>query len=204
MGQNKYKRKQPNRIVKDTVYIVCGGETERIYFENFRKKFHTQFSERKIRIVKSYHDPLRIINTCITLKEQEKNALKIWAVFDKDDFQNFDEAICLARQNKIHCAFSNQAFEVWLIHHFCGLERALHRDKYANKIKKLTGKDYIKSSKELNKMIDTMLELPIIQTAMSNAQKSFLYHEEMEYAGKYSNYESCTTVYQLIKDFIPV
>lgn len=202
MGLGKYKRKQPNLVVRDQIYIVCGGDTEQIYFKNFCKKYHDKFSGRKVKIIKYPHDPLKIVNYCVQLKAQKKDLLKVWAVFDKDDFQNFEQAIQTARENKVRCAFSNQAFEVWVIHHFCDLKAPLHRNQYAEKIKKLTQKDYVKSGKNLNQLFEKMLEYPRIEEAVKNAQKSFLYHEGTEHAGQYSDYESCTTVYQLVKDLI--
>lgn len=38
--------------------------------------------------------------------------------FDKDDFTDFDEAIQLAAEHNIMCAWSNESFELWLLLHF--------------------------------------------------------------------------------------
>ena len=50
----------------------------------------------------------------------EKHYDQIWCVFDKDDFSDndFNYAIHLANKLNFYTAYSNQAFEYWLILHF--------------------------------------------------------------------------------------
>ena len=43
---------------------------------------------------------------------------RVWAVFDKDAFDDFDDAISLAGSKNINCAWSNESFELWLLLHF--------------------------------------------------------------------------------------
>ena len=43
---------------------------------------------------------------------------RVWAVFDKDEFDDFDDAIKLAESKSINCAWSNECFELWLLLHF--------------------------------------------------------------------------------------
>ena len=43
---------------------------------------------------------------------------RVWAVFDKDEFNDFDDAIKLAESKNINCAWSNECFELWLLLHF--------------------------------------------------------------------------------------
>ncbi|WP_407457122.1 RloB family protein [Fibrobacter sp.] len=43
---------------------------------------------------------------------------RVWAVFDKDEFDDFDDAIKLAESKNINCAWSNKCFELWLLLHF--------------------------------------------------------------------------------------
>lgn len=43
---------------------------------------------------------------------------RVWVVFDRDEFPDFDEAIQQATEHKINCAWSNESFELWLLLHF--------------------------------------------------------------------------------------
>ena len=43
---------------------------------------------------------------------------RVWVVFDRDEFPDFDEAIEQAAEHKINCAWSNESFELWLLLHF--------------------------------------------------------------------------------------
>lgn len=43
---------------------------------------------------------------------------RVWVVFDRDEFPDFDEAIQQAAEHKINCAWSNESFELWLLLHF--------------------------------------------------------------------------------------
>lgn len=200
MGQSKYRRKPPKLIQKDTIYIVCGGETEKIYFNLFKKEFKNQLSGKKIKVLKNPLDPLNLIQHCIQIKEDNKNCLRMWAVFDKDEFDNFDESIKLAQKNNIMCAFSNQAFEVWFIYHFQELYAPLHRKNYSDKLEKLLGEKYEKNSKCLNKIVKGLFKKT--ENAIINAEKSHIKHIEDKKGKKYSDYESCTLVYKLVKDLL--
>lgn len=202
MGQNKYKRKPPYRKQKNTVYIICGGDTEKIYFDMFKEKFQSQISGRKIKIIKNPLDPLRLIKYCIDIKRCSEDCLKLWAVFDRDEFDNFDEAIKLAQENNIFCAYSNQAFEVWFIHHFQELYTPLHRKRYAELLKKLSEKIYEKNNRCLKQIISDLLDISKINIAIKNSEHGHKKHVEDKKSKNYSNYESCTTVYKLVKELL--
>ena len=38
MSTDKYKRKPPSLPIRDKVLIMCGGETEEIYFDHYKNK----------------------------------------------------------------------------------------------------------------------------------------------------------------------
>ena len=54
----------------------------------------------------------------------------IWVVFDKDDFEDFDQAIMEAARKGYKAAWSNQSFEYWIYLHFNYSDSALHRDEW--------------------------------------------------------------------------
>jgi len=43
---------------------------------------------------------------------------EVWAVFDRDEHPDFDQAVNRCRENGVQVARSNPCFEVWLILHF--------------------------------------------------------------------------------------
>lgn len=58
----------------------------------------------------------------------------IWVVFDKDDFNDFDEAIKRGQSMGYNIAWSNQSFEYWLYMHFAYSDSALHREEWNKKL----------------------------------------------------------------------
>ncbi len=58
----------------------------------------------------------------------------IWVVFDKDDFEDFDQAIKDGMNQGYKIAWSNQSFEYWLYLHFYYSGSALHRDSWNEKL----------------------------------------------------------------------
>lgn len=114
---------------KQYFLIVCEDEvTEPTYFKQFRDLFpeNTLF----LRTVGTGNDPLGVIQTAIQKRKElsEESGREIdftWVVFDKDDadenitkLQKFEEAFRIAKSEKLHIAFSNEVFEVWLLLHF--------------------------------------------------------------------------------------
>lgn len=53
---------------------------------------------------------------------------RVWVVFDRDEFPDFDEAIQQAAQHKINCAWSNESFELWLLLHFKNVSEHTNRN----------------------------------------------------------------------------
>lgn len=58
-------------------------------------------------------------------------------MFDKDDFDDFDEAIALGKRKGFHIAWSNQSFEYWIYLHFYYSDAALHRDMWIEKLNEI-------------------------------------------------------------------
>ena len=62
---------------------------------------------------------------------------EVWAVFDRDEHPNFEEAISLCQDNNVKVARSNPCFELWLILHEMDYNRPNQRDAVQRKLKKL-------------------------------------------------------------------
>ncbi len=107
------ERNEPNKIEKPTILIVCEGEnTEPSYFRQFR------LSSATIKAVGEGYNTISLVQRAVALA-QEKKYDQVWCVFDKDDFSanDFNNAIVLAENNNFGVAYSNQAFEYWIILH---------------------------------------------------------------------------------------
>ena len=68
------------------------------------------------------------------VKEAKILYQNIWVVFDKDDFNDFDQAIKDGMDKGYKIAWSNQSFEYWLYLHFYYSDSALHRDGWNGKL----------------------------------------------------------------------
>ena len=65
----------------------------------------------------------------------------VWIVFDKDDFDDFDQAIQEDINRGYNVAWSNQSFEYWLYLHFYYSDTALHRHQWNAKLEEIFKKN---------------------------------------------------------------
>ena len=65
---------------------------------------------------------------------------RIWVVFDKDDFNDFNEAIKKAGRLGFQAAWTNEAFELWYYLHFEYLDTGIGRKAYIEKIESILRK----------------------------------------------------------------
>ncbi|WP_428664052.1 RloB family protein [Runella sp.] len=108
--------------------IVCEDEnTEPAYFERFKNQIpkETIF----LRPVGTGRDAKGVVEQAIVEREKlsfeaKKEVDVVWAVFDKDDadenaakIKRFEDAFKIAKSNNIETAYSNEAFELWLLLH---------------------------------------------------------------------------------------
>lgn len=131
--------KRPNNVYKPRLrlLIVCeGSKTEPNYF----KKFPIP-PESVIDVCGIGANTISLVREAIRLKSL-KTYDQVWVVFDKDSFTNeqFNSACQLAESNHINKAYSNEAFELWYILHFCYLDTAITRNDYCSK---LSGKNFL-------------------------------------------------------------
>jgi hypothetical protein len=124
-ARNKTKglRTHGNRPLRQSFLIFCQGQTEVGYFSSFRKR--AKFI--------GGGDALATVANAIAYKNyHEKPYDQYWVVFDKDEtsHEDFNAAVNQAMQNGIQVAWSNQAFECWIIMHFRNFSHACHRNNY--------------------------------------------------------------------------
>ena len=117
--------------------IVCEGKkTEPNYF----KAFTERWSEVKEVNVKGCGcSTCQLINEAKKIQEKLEHERqvsfdRVWLVFDKDEFKDFNKAIEDAKKEGMNCAWSNQAFELWYVLHFQYLDTGVDRKQYIGMI----------------------------------------------------------------------
>lgn len=141
--QRRYEYKTPRA---NSFLIVTEGErTEPLYFKGMQKLIQEKIGG----IVDVIEQPLVDIHGkgCSTgklievtdqiVKDAKVMYQNIWIVFDKDDFEDFDQAIKDGTNRGYHIAWSNQSFEYWLYLHFNYSDSALHRHQWNAKLDEL-------------------------------------------------------------------
>ena len=109
------------RFVKLTFLIATEGtQTEPNYFNALKKELE---KSNRFNIEVSVQGKGKSTTALVgkVYRQMEYNNQeydRVWVVFDRDEFPDFDEAIQQAAEHKINCAWSNESFELWLLLHF--------------------------------------------------------------------------------------
>ena len=137
----KRKENTRSRIVR--FLIVCEGtKTEPNYFKALIKDRQSEVREIKEEDIKGEGcSTCALVKRALELKyDLEKRRQlpfdRVWVVFDKDEFQDFNDAIRLANSKKVSCAWSNEAFELWYYLHFEYLDTGITRQQYIEKLER--------------------------------------------------------------------
>ncbi|MCM1438525.1 MAG: RloB family protein [Roseburia sp.] len=151
---------------RNKFYILTNGEqTEKNYFELLKAKR----SIYDVKVEFDNSDPLGLVEYAI---RNFKDANQVWCVFDIDSSYKDNRlvpALKKAEENSIKIAYSNVAFEVWLISHFERCDKELQVKDYAaiiNAFIKDKGVTYSKNDKELLRKYF----IPLYKNAVQNAK----------------------------------
>ena len=186
-------------------YILTNGrETEKNYFDLIKSKK----SIFDVKVEYQNSNPVQLVRYA---SQYLREANQVWCVFDIDNNFNdgtLTQAIKLAEETGVQIAYSNIAFEVWLLSHYQKVESSYDNIRLIRQMDKLLrdelrlNRDYDKSDKELLKRYF----LPRLDEAIVNSkviyQRKIKQHEQ-EYLGN-KNYRiwewnSSTNVFQLIE-----
>jgi len=191
---------------KPSILIVCEGEnTEPSYFNQFR------LSSAKVKSVGEGYNTISLVNRAFELSQQGSFD-QVWCVFDKDDFneKDFNDAIQHAKSTNFGVAYSNQAFEYWLILHFNDHQGGgMHRNDYNDKINSLLKPYKVKydgnGSKiveedffELLDGIDEKTKNKRVDLAIARAERNYKQFDHTNPARE----ESSTTVFRLVQELL--
>ena len=195
------KRKVATRQRIVRFLIVCEGtRTDPKYFNNLVKDRYSEVRTEEI-----YGEGR---STCSLVKRAEeiKDELerkrqltfdRVWVVFDKDDFNDFNEAIALAERKGFHAAWTNEAFELWYLLHFVYIDAGISRADYIrileNEIRRLEADfNYQKND---SGMYSLLQRIGNENLAKANARKL---RSLFEGSTDYKLHKPCTTVDLLV------
>ena len=133
-------RRVATRVVRQRFLIVCEGEqTEPKYFRAF------QVPGLVVTIASSARRGAVLIAYTVAQRDAGDYD-QTWCVFDRDDLTvaQIDEAFRSAAAAGVQIAFSNQAFELWLLLHFDYQHTALDRASYRTRLDDRLGVRYDK------------------------------------------------------------
>lgn len=201
-----FERSEPILEEKPTILIVCEGEnTEPSYFSQFR------LSTATIKPVGEGYNTTSLVNRATDLAK-EKDYEQVWCVFDKDDFNanDFNNAIVTAEAQGFGIAYSNQAFEYWIILHFDDHQGGgMHRKDYDKKINKLLkpfklaydGEGSKIITEEIFEVLDGIDEKTNRERKELAIQRAKRNYEQFEHANPATE-ESSTTVFRLVETLL--
>jgi len=198
------RREKIKRRERDKFYIITNGmRTEYNYFTLLKSK--KSIFDVKVEFTNS--DPQGLVEYA---RQYVPDANQVWVVFDVDNSYKegrLETAIRLAEKSNVKTAFSNLAFEVWLINHFQKCDKYLDIDGHKCSLDKYLSEQ--KVGLRYDKADGAILEnyfIPNYLTAVTNAKVVYQTRmkEHVEKCGENSrppiwNWNSCTTVYRLVE-----
>lgn len=199
------KRKENTRSKIVRFLIVCeGSRTEPNYFQAL---VHDRYSEvRDEKIIGEGKSTCALVKRALQIKKEleHKRQLpfdRIWVVFDKDDFTDFNEAIRLAESYSFQSAWTNEAFELWYLLHFQYLEVGISRRDYIEKLQSeirehagYKNYEYKKNDPSIYKMLTTIGNEDLAKR-YAERLRSFFGNDE-----NYKEHKPCTTVDLLVSE----
>lgn len=131
-------RKGPVRKPKVEFVIACEGKaTEPAYLKACVDYYG--LGSVRLRVLRERGVPLTVVRLAIAERERLMAEYRrspdsvsygfvVWAVFDRDEHPQYDEAIKLAADNNIMIAVSNPCFELWPYLHYIDCNAHIERD----------------------------------------------------------------------------
>lgn len=204
--ETNIERSEPTLVEKPTILIVCEGKnTEPSYFNQFR------LTSATIKPVGEGYNTVSLVNRAIQIANQASYE-QVWCVFDKDDFDNvdFNNAILLADANGFGIAYSNQAFEYWILLHFNDHQGGgMHRDEYNEKLNKslkefnisYDGKKSKIVTEEIFELLDGIDEKTGKERRILAIERAEKIYDRLDHDNP-ANEVSSTTVFRLVSELL--
>ena len=143
------RRRNSRKEPKQRFVLFCEGKnTEPAYFSALKQTWTGALIAVETR--RGVGVPMTIAREAVKFAEskgltktsrRKKNSFEendeVWAVFDRDEHPNFDDAVSLCQANSVGVARSNPCFELWLILHERDYDRLDHRNAVQRELKNL-------------------------------------------------------------------
>lgn len=208
--EERKKRKREFKDPKPKSYLIVteGERTEPLYFkgiaDKIKEKFGGNINVCEIPVIEIEGEGCST-NKLIEKTQEIVNKAKIiyeniWVVFDKDDFEDFDDAIRRAKELGYCVGWSNQCFEYWIYLHFHYNDSRLHRDDWFDKVFKENNLDNGKYEKNKKDIFDIVNINNGVYTAISYAKRRMAQYNEKNQ--KPSEYNPGTTVHILVEELL--
>ena len=182
------------KLKTNTLWMFCEGHTEKRYFENLkvterlRLKIRPRLSGNTVK--KIVEDALKFMETSNEFDDERDI---VGCVFDRDKNSNEELYKAKSQAGNIMLAYSNPAFEYWILCHHEYYESKCGPKKVYKLVKKKMGFDPKKESELYVKIKDSL------NKAKTNAKKIEKKHEDagVKLISRESN--PSTLVYQIIE-----
>jgi hypothetical protein len=197
-------RKEKGRQRQVRFLIVCEGtKTEPYYFEALVQG--SMSDVREVNVEGVGMGTVALIKETKAIKHdlEKKNNMqfdRVWVVFDKDGFQDFNQAITMAKDLGYGSAWSNEAFELWYCLHFAYLNTAIKRSAYItmieNALKNKPGNNnftYTKGDPDIYRLLQKYGDENMAKKHAEKLRKSF---NNTNYAA----HNPCTMVDKLVDE----
>ena len=198
------KRKESVRDKLVRFLIVCEGtKTEPHYFEALINNYIS--TVREVTIAGEGRATIALVERTLEIKAEleRKNAMsfdRVWIVFDKDDFDDFNEAIRKAHKLGFKSAWSNEAFELWYYLHFEYLDTGINREAYVEKLEKAFRNKMGDNSFKYRKGNPDIYKL-LQQYGREDLAKRFAKQLRALHSGtNYAMHKPCTMVDKLVEE----
>ncbi len=198
------KRKENVREKLVRFLIVCEGtKTEPHYFKALIDNYIS--AVREVTIEGQGRATIALVDRTLEIKTEleRKNAMsfdRVWVVFDKDDFDDFNEAIEKAQKLGFNSAWTNEAFELWYYLHFEYLDTGISRSAYINKLQKIfrkrKGNKSFKYQKGNPEIYSLLRQYGNENLAKRHAQNLRKLYKDTDYA----KHKPCTMVDKLVEE----
>lgn len=169
------------RIRPERVLIVTEGtKTEPYYFRGFQRSINAEYGRDyvTVEVIGLGENTVSLFNHARVLCENDIDGYShVWVVYDKDSFPSRDfnavTDLCksASRDGAVyHAAWTNEAFELWFLLHYCYLDAALSRKEYSSR---LTGYLISDGLGAYKKNRDDMFDIlkPRMSSALANARR---------------------------------
>ncbi|MEE9443306.1 MAG: RloB family protein [candidate division Zixibacteria bacterium] len=121
-----FVRKPGKKKQRQTILIVCHGQTEETYFKYLKEKLDLYRMGIVVKVVAKGEMAINVVQRALSEREKLAKSFytpynSVWCVTDveitpKD--HSIPRAASLAKKNKINFILSNSCFEYWFILHF--------------------------------------------------------------------------------------